>query len=71
MKIAVLGANGFLGKFICNSLKEELSFVLVGRIFRYNPLANNKNFDIDLKNSILSFLVLAIVFLRYLQYQYV
>ena len=28
MKIAVLGANGFLGKFICNSLKEELYEVL-------------------------------------------
>ncbi len=30
--------------------KEELSFVLVGRIFRYNPLANNKNFDIALES---------------------
>lgn len=29
--------------------KEELSFVMIGRIFSYNPMANNKNFDIALQ----------------------
>ncbi len=31
------------------TLKEELSFVMVGRIFEYNPNANNKNFDVALE----------------------
>lgn len=29
--------------------KEELSFVMIGRIFPYNLMANNKNFDIALQ----------------------
>lgn len=30
--------------------KEELSFVMIGRIFPFNPIANNKNFDLALQS---------------------
>lgn len=48
-KIYVLYPKCFLNLNTEKYVKEENSFVMIGRIFDYNPNANNKNFDIALK----------------------
>jgi hypothetical protein len=41
--------NDLLLNYINKTEKQKNSFVMIGRIFNYNPNSNNKNFDIALK----------------------